>query len=107
MRILGIIAASVLAIVALLALSVGMGLFGLEYDRFFKPRKAEIERTVFENTPSFVHGKAQHITRLRLDYETAETDTQRAALRRVILHEASTIDNSLLPIDIQNFLNTL
>jgi len=107
MRTLGFITLGILSIALLLGASVGLGLFDLEYQRYFRPRQQEIERTVFEGTPSFVHGKAQHISRLRLDYQTAETDAHRAALREAILLEAAAIDIALLPPDIQTFINSI
>lgn len=107
LQIIGGIAAAAVLIVAILAGAVGLGLFGLEWKKFFKPRNAEIERQVFEQTPSFVHGKEQHLTRLRLEYETAASDSHRSALRATILHEASTIDHNLLPADLRQFIRSL
>ncbi len=98
---------STLAVALLFVALIGSGLFGLEWKRYFKPRHAEIDRQVFENTPSFVHGKAQHIERLRFQYEKADTAASRAGLKTTILHEASTVDWTLLPANTQAFLNTL
>ena len=103
----GGILAGLFGLAFLLALTVGFGLFGLEWRQFFEPRRAEIDRQVFEQTPSFVHGKAQHITRLRIDYERAKSDVHRSAIRSTILHEASTIDAELLPAGIRQFLRSL
>lgn len=94
-------------LVLTLALLAGLGLFGLEWKRYFKPRHAEIDRTVFEQTPSFVHGKIQHITRLRGDYERADTAAQRETLKTMIRHEAAVVDLSLLPPDLRNFIQSL
>jgi len=94
-------------IVGTLVLVFLLGLGGLEWKKFFAPRHAEVNRTVFENTPSFVHGKAQHLTKLRFEFEQAETDSQRNSLKMMIRHEASTIDNDLLPTDLQSFIQSL
>lgn len=91
-----------LVLTAVVVISLGVG--GLEWKRFFAPRHAEIDRQVFEQTPSFVHGKAQHLTRLRGQYELSTTDAQRNSLRMMIRHEASTIDLNLLPADLRNFI---
>ena len=106
-QVTGAVLAGVVLLVSIFAGVVGLGLFGLEWKRFFEPRRAEIERQVFEQTPSFVHGKAQNIARLRLDYERAASDAHRGAIRSMILHEASTIDAELLPADIRQFLRRL
>lgn len=95
------------AVLALVALVVLASFGGLEWRRYFEPRHAEISREVFEQTPSFVHGKAQHISRLRHEYEMADTDQARASLRTLIKHEAAAVDVALLPQDLQSFLRTL
>lgn len=100
-------AATIAGIVAALLLIVGLSFFGLEMKRYFKPRSQAIDRQVFENTPSFVHGKTQYINRLRREYVEAETVESKRGLRDLILSEADAIDHSLLPYDLQQFLNTL
>lgn len=90
-----------------IALIVGIAILGLEMKRYFAPRNAEIDRQVFEETPSFVHGKAQQIARLRSEYLMADTEAKKNALRQLIQHEASTIKLELLPNDIRSFLRTL
>ncbi len=94
------------AIGLLIAFGVGGRLLGQEQRRFFEPRDRAIDRQVYEQTPSFVHGKATYIGRLRLQYESAEGAHQ-TSLRAAILREASTVDTSLLPPATQRFLNTL
>lgn len=89
--------------VAIFALTYG----GQEFERFFKPRDQAIERQVFEQTPSFVHGKTQHIGRLRLKYETAETEAARKSFRSIILSEAAVVDWNLLPPSTRSFLQSL
>lgn len=89
------------------ALAIGLGIGGLEWKTYFAPKHAEIDRKVFQQTTSFVHGKAQHLSQLRLDYKLAASDSHRAALKEMILLEAAAVDNSLLPADIRTFLNTL
>jgi len=74
--------------------------------RFWAPKRANAERVVFENTQSYVQGKIEFLTELRLDYESAD-GRQKEALRRTILTESSTIDNSKLPYDLQSFISGL
>jgi len=98
---------TIVGLLAVLALGWGIRAYTLEQNRFFAPKEAEMRREVFENTPSFVHGKAQYISRLKMQYEQATTEAQRNSLKGLILHEASTIDQALLPNNLQHFLNTL
>lgn len=73
---------------------------------FWAPKRAAVERQVFEQTPSFVHGKIEYLTRLRFEYQTA-TGAQKLALQQLILDEASTVDNQKLPLDLQAFISSL
>lgn len=81
--------------------------FGLGMKRYFAPKHAEADRVIFEQTPSFVHGKSQYIARLRLQYEQADTESARTSLRTLILDEAAAVDWTLLPPATQAFLETL
>lgn len=74
--------------------------------KFWAPKQAAAERQVFEQTPSFIHGKIEYLTRLRFEYQTA-TGAQKSALAQLILDEASTVDNSKLPYDLQAFISGL
>ena len=74
--------------------------------RFWAPKQENAKRVVFENTQSYVQGKTEHLTELQLDYSTAD-GSQKKMLRNVILREASTVDNSKLPVDLQVFINDL
>jgi hypothetical protein len=53
-----------------------------------------------------VEGKSEYISRLRFQYQQAD-GAQKNALRTLILSEASTVDNSKLPADVQGFIAQL
>jgi hypothetical protein len=55
--------------------------------KFWAPKQAAAERQVFEQTPSFIHGKVEYLTRLRFEYQTA-TGAQKTALAQLIIDEA-------------------
>ena len=74
--------------------------------RFWAPKQANAERVVFENTQSYVQGKTEYISRLRYEYQAAD-EGHKNALRTLILSEASTVDNSKLPPDLQGFIAQL
>ena len=74
--------------------------------RFWAPRMEDARREVFEQTQSYVQGKNTYISRLRLQYESAE-GKHKEALRRVILSEAETIDNENLTPANRSFVNSL
>lgn len=91
----------------LIAFGLSMRYGGQEARRFFEPRDRAIDRQVYEQTPSFVHGKTQFLGKLRRQYEAADTPASRASLREMILTEAAVVDASLLPQNLQSFLITL
>lgn len=92
--------------IAMVTVPIACRYAGQEVRSVLEPRDRAIDRQVFEQSPSFVHGKAQHISRLKLQYETAQGD-HKQALRELILMEAAAVDNTLLPVDLQSFLVTL
>lgn len=92
----------VVAIVLAFALNLG----GLEWNRFFGTRSQSVQRDIFEHTKSFIDGKTNHLNQLRAEYELAE-GASKVALRTIILREAGQVDMSLLPFNLQQFINSL
>jgi len=93
-------------------LAIGVVTFGLGFlatggdlftYKFWAPKRANAEREVFVNTASYIQGKTEYLTRLRLAYDSAIGD-QKAALRQTILTEASQVDETKLPENLQSFL---
>lgn len=74
--------------------------------KFWAPKMENAKREVFENTQSYVQGKVEYIGRLRFQYQTAE-GPQKEALKTLILSEASTVDNTKLPLELQAFIGGL
>lgn len=74
--------------------------------KFWAPKYENAKREVFENTQSYVQGKVSYISSLRLDYEKATGD-QKESLRRMIVTEASNVDNDKLPPDMRSFISDL
>ena len=62
---------------------------------------------MFENTQSYVQGKVEYISRLKYQYQTAKTPDSKNSLRLLILDEASTVDNTKLPYELQSFVQQL
>jgi hypothetical protein len=102
-RVTGVIVLVMVAMFALGFIATGGDL--LTY-KFWAPKQENARRQVFEQTQSYVQGKVEYITRLRYQYAGAD-GAQKSALRTLILDEASTIDNSKLPPDLQAFIDTL
>ena len=96
--------------VLFIAIAYGIGFITTGGDyflyRFWEPKMENARTQVFHNTQAYVDGKTTYLSSLQLQYESA-TGAQKAALRTMILREASTVNNSRLPLDLQNFINSL
>ena len=75
--------------------------------KFWAPKRANAEREVFQNTQGFVQGKQEYLSRLEYNYQTAQTPDEKAGLKTLILSEASTVDNTKLTPELQNFISSL
>lgn len=72
--------------------------------KFWAPKRANVEREVFTNTNSYIQGKTDNLSRLRFEFQSTKDDGQKAALRTLILSEASNVDTTKLPADLQGFI---
>ena len=95
-------------LVLFLALIFGLSYAGLAHYQFFAPKFQEAERKVYEETPSFLQGKEQLLTELRLEYQRARTDGEKENIKAMILNEASTVDlNKLRDRGLRRFVEDL
>ena len=74
--------------------------------KFWAPKQADAQREVFEHTQSYIEGKRGNISRMRLEYENADS-AHKSALRTMILSEADSVDISKLPPTQQAFISSL
>jgi hypothetical protein len=79
-------------------------LFGI---KFWGVKKENARREVFEQTQSYVEGKRQELTKLRLEYKEDTSQTDREALKQMILSDFANFDESKLPPDLESFLQSL
>jgi hypothetical protein len=96
-----------------IVLLLGIGVIGflatgadLASYQFWAPKRENAKREVFRNTQSYVDGKAEYLSSLEFEYESATGD-KKEALRRLILSESRTIDPAKLPADLQSFINSI
>ncbi len=86
-----IIPVGIVAIVALVALAFMLELGGLQWDRFFAPKKANVERQVFEQTKSFTHGKIQDLAKYYEEYTKTDVE-DREPIRQLIIMNFAEFD---------------
>lgn len=78
MRTFGWITTAILGLAALLSLLFGLTWLGIEWRGFFGPKRQAVERRIFEETPSYIHGMRQDLVRYRHQWITADDEEKRA-----------------------------
>jgi hypothetical protein len=85
-------------VILILILCFGLEWMGIGWKGFFGPKHAAVERKVFEQTRSYVHGKAQDLSRYRLQYLQAETQEAKDTIASTIRMQFAEVN----PDDLQN-----
>ena len=70
--------------VGFLVLMFVLQLAGLEWFKFFQPRKENIRREVFEATKSYTHGKIQDLGKYYEEYQSTDNPEDKTAIEAVI-----------------------
>lgn len=83
---------TLLAVIGLIVLVFILEAAGLGMFKFFAPKKEAIKREVYENTPSFVEGKLQDLSRYYREYQQDSTATGREAIRHTVQTQFSYFD---------------
>jgi len=96
----------IILVVLLVGLGVifGVSYFGLFQYKFFAPKYEKARREVFENTQSYVEGKRQEIIKYKLEYDLADTEQDKNALKYTILQTTANLDLDLLEDDLKDFV---
>lgn len=101
---------AVIAALALIIISVA-GIWScraehLAEEKFFAPKEADVERETFTHSRAYVDGTIQELEMMRLDYLKGNPE-QKAALKNTILRRVAGFDTTLLPPNLQQFVNSL
>ncbi len=80
-------------VLLLLALPLFFGVYELGLKKVLKPAHENIEREVFENTKSYLHGVQQDLGKYYLEYQKADAD-ERTAIKATILMRFAEVDES-------------
>ena len=75
--------------------------------QYFAPKRAEVERKVFEGTHSYNQGMKQELENMRFDYLKQTTPEAKKAMASVILHRVGDYDETKLPADLRSFIQGL
>jgi len=66
-------------ILVFMAVAVDYGFY-----KFWAPKYKAVERQVFEETQSYVHGANQELAKLYLEWKQASTETEKKAIEEVV-----------------------
>lgn len=83
------------SLIVILAIIFALGLAGLAWKAFFKPKHENIERRVFENTKSYTHGMSQELAKHYSEYQKG-TATDKKIIRNVIKSRFADFDETKL-----------
>lgn len=96
---------SVGAFVLMIALIFVLGAVGVAYKKLYKPMHENIEREVFEETQSFVHGKIQDLAKYKREYDATDDMIERQAIQELINQQFAQFDSSKVKDpNLRNFL---
>ena len=100
---LGILAGLV---VLMMGLSLAFGWFGVGYTKTVGKAQQNVERTVFEETQSYVEGKRQEVTKLRFEYLKSKDRDEKEAIKATLRSSLANFDKSKLDYDLKAFLDS-
>lgn len=82
-------------IIILIILVFGIEMLGLQWTKFFKPKYQNVEREVFEQTKSYVHGKIQDLAKNYKEYNNPDTpEDEKRAIASLIPTEFADLDTN-------------
>jgi len=90
-----------LVIIPLIALII----FQPNIYEFFGTRTENATSNIMQNNITYIRGKCEYLTRLKLEYVKTKDNETKQALKEVYIQELSTIDNSKLPVSLLNIEN--
>jgi len=104
MRIAGYVLAIIAAFVFVFSLMFGLTWLGIEWRGFFGPKRAAVERQIFQETRSYNQGMTQQLSRYRLEYMRATSNDERDAIASTVRVMFSEYDDSELDPELRSFL---
>lgn len=104
LRILGMSAGGFIALVAVVFI---VGFAGLGYKMIFAPRHADVDRKVFEQTQSYVHGKIQDLSKYYNEHRQADDPIAKEAIKQLVIQQFAQFDSAkVIEMTLRNFLIT-
>ena len=109
MKAIGIFLLVIVLLVGMLSLAFGAEWLGIAWKGYFGPKHAAVERQVFKQTRGFTEGKAQQLSKMRMEFMRMKDDDvngKRAIASTVRMQFAEFNPETLNP-ELRRFLNQM
>ena len=107
MKVLGGIFLGLFGLAALLVLSFGLNYFGYAQFSFFAPKYEAVRRDQMIESRAYSEATTREMYRLKLQYQQARSEDEKATIRAMALHEAQAFDRARLPVELRIFIEQL
>ena len=101
------ISLGLLIVAGLILLAFALELGGLKWSKYFKPKKEEVRREVFEETKSYNEGKEQDLVRYRMQFLKADSEGDKEAIASTVRLMFANYDESKLSSELRTFLKEM
>lgn len=96
-----------IAIVSIMLLSYAFGWFGVSYTKTVGKAQQNAETEVYKSSQTYIDGKNQRLSTLKLQYVEDTAVDSRRAIRLIIIQEFAGFDETKLTPDLQLFLQQI
>ncbi len=93
-------------VVIMMGISLAFGWFDVGYTKTVGKAQQNAERTVFEESQSYVEGKRQEVTKLRHEYLIAKDKDEKEAIKATLRSSLANFDKSKLDYDLKAFIDS-
>ena len=100
--------AGLVVFVGLLVLGFGLELIGLQWTKFFAPKRENVRREVFEETKSYSQGAIADLAKYYEQYRAATSQEDKETIKAVVKARFSEFDETNIRVEeIRNFLTNM
>ena len=93
-------------VIGIVALVLGLSFVSYELYAYFAPKYRAVDAQVFKESEQYNDGMIRDLENLQMEYMKAN-DSQKAALKDIILHRFAVYDVNRLPNNLFSFYNDL
>jgi len=97
----------IVVIGGLTGLSFGLGWVNVGYTKTVGKAQQNAQRTVFEETQSYVEGKRQEVAKFRYEYLKSKDPQEKTAIRSMLRSSLANFDKTKLDQDMVSFLDSI